>query len=68
MPLAPRFKSTLLDERTRYGHNNQINSHGFTLSYDAMLVIRNILKRILTCTNIVKRDLNSLLTRVKIPP
>ena len=46
MPLALRFKSTLLEKRIRYGHNNQINSHGFTLTYAAMLVIRNILKPI----------------------
>ena len=43
-------------KRIRYGPNYQINSHGFTLTYAAMIVIR-----ILTvCTNIVKKYLNNL--------
>ena len=46
----------LYSKRIRYGPNYQINSHGFTLTYAAMIVIR-----ILTvCTNIVKKYLNSL--------
>ena len=56
MLLAFRFQSTLLEKEFSMVLNYQINSHGFTLTYAAIIVIR-----ILTvCTNIVKKYLNSL--------
>ena len=60
MPLGSPLKIDFTRQKNSvWSQQSNYFSHGFTLTYGAMLVIRNIFKRILTRTNVGK-DLNSL--------